>query len=137
MLFGMPLGSFYNSLEESLLSRVVGCPSSSVSISIGVGVGRKGGEEEGLSDGMIIGVWLTIIGVSIIAGTCLGGGGGGSGLGVLGISIGLCLGVGVFAVIIIVVVCWGSGSFYPISFCPISSRPISFCLISHFPLATR
>src|SRR5436190_17500737 len=98
----MPLGSFYNSLEESLLSRVVGCPSSSVSISIGVGVSGKGGEEEGLSDGMIISVWLTIIGVSIVAGACLGEGGG---LGVLGASIGLCLGVGVFAVILVVVVC--------------------------------
>src|SRR6266496_5436825 len=104
----MPLGSFYNLLKESSLSRVVGCPSSSVSIGIGVGVGGKGGEEEGPSDGMIIGVWLTIIGVSIIAGACLGGGGGGGGLGVLGTSISLCLGVGVFAVIVIIIIYWGS-----------------------------
>ena len=104
MLLSMPLGSFYNSLEESSLFRVVGCPSSSISISIGVGVGGKGGEEEGPSDGMIIGVWLTIIGVSIVAGACLGGGGGGGGLGVLGTSIGLCLGVSVFAVIVVIVV---------------------------------
>ena len=131
MLLGMPLGSFYNSLEESSLSRVVGCPSTSVSIGIGVGVGGKGGEE-GPSDGMMIGVWLTTIGVSIVAGACPGGGGG---LGVLGASIGLCLGAGVFTVIVVIYL--GSGSFHPISFYPIYSRPISFLLISHFPLATR
>ena len=106
MLLGMPLGSFYNSLEESSLSRVVGCPSVSVSIGIGVGVGGKGGEE-GLSDGMMIGVWLTTIGVSIVPGICLG-----NSLGVFsdfGASVGLCLRVGVSSIlgviIVVVVVC--------------------------------
>ena len=52
----------------------------------------------------IIGVWLTIIGVSIVASACLGGGGGGGGLGVLGTSISLYLGVSVFTVIVVVVI---------------------------------